>query len=105
MTIKSHRLVTVLQRIVLSVGFGVYATTALFLIIVFLDLFVFKGDSMLPLEERMPLAWVLTWPDHLWRLFLNSSATFNAMILTHVAVFSLVAYIVIRRLSRRLRFS
>jgi hypothetical protein len=97
-----RRLVRELGRILLAAFFGVGATAALLVFIFSLDVLTAK-DSALELDERTPLAWVLTWPEHLWRLFLNPSAAFYAMFMTHVVIFSLVAYAVMRIRGQRLR--
>lgn len=97
-----RRLVRELGRILLAAFFGVAATAALLVFIFFLDAVMAK-DSALELDVRTPPAWILTWPEHLWRLFLNPSAAFYAMFTTHVVVFSLVAYAVIRIRGHRLR--
>jgi hypothetical protein len=97
-----RRLVRELGRILLAAFFGVAATAALLVFIFFLDALTAK-DSTSELDERTPLAWILTWPEHLWGLFLKPSAAFYAMFMTHVVVFSLVAYVVIRIRGHRLR--
>jgi hypothetical protein len=97
-----RRLVRELGRILLAAFFGVAATAALLIFIFSIDVVTAK-DSALELDERTPLAWILTWPEHLWRLFINPYAAFCAMFMTHVVVFSLVAYAVIRIRGHRLR--
>ena len=81
-------------RAILAVCFGAIATVALFCVFLFLDRVVFTGDPTVPLDVRMPSAWILTWPHHFWSFILSSSDPVTAMVVTHVAIFSLIAYAV-----------
>ncbi len=47
-----------------------------------------SGDSMLPLVERHPSAWVLFWPEIIWGRLLDSDAALIATALTNVALYT-----------------
>ena len=100
MTGKAHRIIKEMLRILLSVCFGLAATGFLLFTMLFLDRVIFKGDSTLPLEKRVPVAWVLTWPDYIWSNVWGSYDVIGSTLLTHVCIFSVAAYVFMRKRAR-----
>jgi hypothetical protein len=100
---KIKRILNEVWCVLLAMLLGIAATAALLFAFLFLDHVVLPKDSVLPLDERLPIAWLLTWPEHLWHLLLPSSDSFNAMLLTHILIFSYIAYIAIWGRGRWLR--
>lgn len=89
-------------RVLLAVFFGFVMTAFFAMCLGVLDEVMFDSNSNLEPEERLPAWWLLTWPSYLWsRVFGSEQAVFMATGLTHVCVFSAVAYLVIRRRARQ----
>lgn len=102
MTTGLRRAAEETKRVLLALLFGLVMTAFFAMCIGVLDEMMFDSNSNLELEERLPAWWLLTWPYYLWSRVLSSEqAVLMATGLTHVCVFSAVAYLVIRHRARR----
>lgn len=102
MTREVRSVVGEAKRVLLSVFFGFVMTAFFTMCIVLLDEMMFDSNSNLEPEERLPAWWLLTWPSYFWSRVLGSEqAVFMATGLTHVCVFSAVAYLVIQHRARQ----
>ena len=90
-----------LISILLALASGVLITPVIFLIVVLTD----TGDSMLPLLERHPFAWVFFWPELVLHLFSikDSLTSLWLAFVFNVFIYSLMAYLIlIKRSVKRL---
>jgi hypothetical protein len=82
-----------MTRLAQSVAGGILITFAIFVAVFLTD----SGDSMLPVVERHPFAWVLFWPDLFWDRALYSNNVLTATILTNVALYTFLTYAALSR--------
>ena len=102
MTPGKQRAINEALRVLLSLFFGFVVTAFLVLFLFCLDEAMFDSNSNLDLEERLPAWWLLTWPYHLWsHVWSSGNAILVSTLLTHVCVFSVVSYAVVRNRTRR----
>ena len=89
--------VTTLERLSKSLFFGILFVIALFGLVFVTD----SGDSMLPLLQRHPFAWVLFWPMPLIeRVFRIEDALWETLAL-NVIIYSALIYIALSARERR----
>ena len=86
-----------MTRLSQSVAAGIFIPIIIFIVVFLTD----SGDSMLPLVERHPFAWVLFWPEIIWGRLLDSDAALIATALTNVALYGSLAFAFFRWRDRR----
>jgi len=79
-------------RVLVSLFGGV----ALYFGLFFLFLMTTRRDSETPLVEANPLAWVLMWPDLIWKRVLSDGQAETVSLATSILTFSLLIYIIWR---------
>jgi len=71
-----------------SVAGGILFSIALLALIFMTD----RGDSELPLLERHPFAWIMFWPELVWKRILSNGYIDVATLITNVVMYSCVTY-------------
>lgn len=86
-----------LERYSKSLFIGIVFVIVLFAIVFFTD----SGDSMLPLLERHPFAWVLFWPMPLLNRAFGIEDPLWETLALNVIIYSLIIYIVLSRRAKQ----
>lgn len=86
-----------MTRLSQSVAAGILIPIIIFVVVFLTD----SGDSMLPLVERHPFAWVLFWPDLIWGRVLNSDAALIGTALTNVVLCTSLTFVFLRWRGKR----
>jgi len=78
--------------VALSVIAGFLIPVGLFLLL----LFISGLDWEVPLVERNPFAWILFWPDLIWKRVLNEDQAETATNVTVIVTFSVATFTILR---------
>jgi hypothetical protein len=88
-------------EVAISVIGGFLIPLGLFLLL----LFISGLDWEVPLVNRNPFAWILFWPDPIWKQLVSEDLAETASYITTITTFSIATFVIPRLLNRRRRLS